>query len=263
MSITGKIPEGSVEDISDLLCQLKERAKIKVPSITKVSKESAAEFSKTIKQDRPKIYHLESINVVNTEWMHEDQRVSKETFILKLNPKNESQLVVERKQFQSKERKRVIISTADVMGMKLSGNNIVMDLYKPPVLGRKTSKCPWKDEECVTEGGKIVVSMTFLGPTPIKDLRGIQMLSKAIEGGLRQSYPHFKPEKPFKAEEILPLIQDPTLVRAMQLCVIELLQNQHHDRDSIVKLFSQLYQAFQDLLNERLTGSDQFMNHEE
>jgi hypothetical protein len=83
--------------------------------------------------------------------------------------------------------------------------------------------------------------MTFLGQTPSSELKSAPHWLEVIR------------------EEYLPVVQDPTLVRAMQLYILEL-QNQHHDLIFIVEMFSQLFQAFNDLLTERLRSQDE-SNH--
>jgi hypothetical protein len=93
--MAGKVPEGSPEDISDLCCELRVRAKIKIPSVTKTNKESEAEFYGTLEQNRTSAYHLESVGFANTQWKREDLRVSKEIFVLKVNTgiKKQPQLI--------------------------------------------------------------------------------------------------------------------------------------------------------------------------
>jgi hypothetical protein len=150
------------------------------------------------------------------------------------------------------------------MGMELSAKTVVLDVFRPPMMARKIGRSPWKDEDLlgVKESGETIrITMTFLGQTPSSELESSPHLLEVIREGLCPSYPHFTPDNHINPEEYLPVVQDPTLVRAMQLCILEL-RNQHHDPISIVEMFSQLFQAFKDLLTERLTSQDE-SNHEQ
>ena len=94
-------------------------------------------------------------------------------------------------------------------------------------------------------------------------LQEFQSTSQALHNGVKEQYQNFDPSTRGKPEEFLPVVRDPTLVRAVQLAVLKL--QDIADTEQVIKQYHGIERRFQELLKSRLSQvkSAQNLAHEQ
>ena len=85
----------------------------------------------------------------------------------------------------------------------------------------------------------------------------VDILASALKTSLRDDYPQFIPFSHEDPHERLPIVKDPTLVRATQLAILEVAKDprSHHEVEFVVKMYMGIEKAFRRLLRARLKNS--------
>ena len=91
-----------------------------------------------------------------------------------------------------------------------------------------------------------------------EQMLNIPYLAVAMQEGLRTTYSNFVNNSDLKPEEFLPVVQDPTLVRAMRRAILDLdvIPATQAPR-TLVEKYSRLEAAFRKLLKERLPAHEE------
>ena len=190
-------------------------------------------------------------------WERYDQRVTHDILRLKCTSDH---LCIEHENLG--EMQKVTIKLRSVMGCELSVDKLTVDVFEPPVSQVKDGN-HWKttnddspsmklSSPSLTQWRVQVVAnpkrhdlLTLLSEHPF--------LQNALQVGLQMEY-HCAQEK--NLHEFFPLIQDPTLVRAAQIAVSTLLED-NNDVEAAIKLFRGLFLKFQSLLSQRQKSKEE------
>ena len=201
-------------------------------------------------------------------WQRAEHRVSKEKLIAKfyLHRRNEKLSIQhEPTGNDSKSKYRIDISFNKIMGMELNSDGVLTaEVFGSPCIEKKskTSRI-W---EAITASNSsrssrlvIVFHCHKLPESLQSSLEKIPSLSSALSTGRRNDYANFDPAEGETPYDRLPLVRDPTLVRAAQIAILKL---RDHDSNApeniqsrvqqIVEAFGGIEKRFQSLLKSRL-----------
>lgn len=251
--------QNTTTSVEDLCEQLKAKAAQEQPNVTSVRRLDAEMYFKTLPENCSSTHHLKAVAIGSVlSWVREDPRVTKEVFSMRIHSSQKENALVIKRTTPGQKPQRVSIKASEIMGMKLAANNTIhFDLLHVPKLEIKEegSKSKWSELQLSIDRSSVRCSISFCSEVPKCELQRLPGISSALERGLQQQYPSFKPSRDdLKEEDFLPIIRDPLLVRAMQLCILDLQGDT--DRISLVTSFSKLYKAFKELLQERINESD-------
>ena len=147
------------------------------------------------------------------------------------------------------------------MGLKLSSGILTADVYGSPIVESKKQQAgTWKEEQSTIKNTSTRVVLVIHHQS---DPKGLQT---NFCSSLCNDYPHFDPTDGDKPYDRLPLVRDPTLVRAAQLAILKLrnVENISVDPQStesslqrIVEVFGGIEHRFRDQLKYRLLKSCQ------
>ena len=200
-------------------------------------------------------------------WERKDARVSKESFVVKLNMssniRNRSISIEHKKQ-------KLLVQTRNIMGIIVNSENLVIRIQgKPDLLVKESSE--WKQQYIITNlPVDITATITLLFgknkslPNYSELFQQDDFLNAALKAGIQDHYPGFS-SSDTRPEHVLPVVKDPILVRAAQLAVLNFSQDERaHDIKWLIQMYSALYSAFKELLKSRLAISvSSVHSHEE
>lgn len=248
--------------------------------INYITKEYAKEYASSIENDTGVLsFHADKCSI-NDKVVFErtDHRVSKEILNCKfyLNPAR-YEIIIEHNSTNLKERKRIRCYFNHVMGMAISDSSVVLDICQVPYfeiknkVDTKTDDSKWESAMNWTSPSKprslskhriAIYSHQALNKDVISKLSSVQVLGCATKTSLQESYPDFVPFQREPPHERMPILKDPTLVRAAQLAVLEVAKDPRSREDVkfVVQMFKSIERSFRRLLVDRLQSS---INHEE
>ena len=193
-----------------------------VPAIF-VNKSTAAEYLKSLEGRAGVIsFHLESATISyglkSVLWKRVDPRVSKEKLEVKfyMNCRSEK-MSIQHSTTDSPFKYRIEISFNKFMGLKLSSGILTADVYGSPIVESKKQQAgTWKEEQSTIKNTSTRVVLVIHHQSDPKglqtNLERIPSLCSAFRIGLCNDYTYDR----------LPLVRDPTLVRAAQLAILKL-----------------------------------------
>ena len=266
----------STIDEQEVLCLKKsilEKAKASHCSsgVFKATKECARQYAKEMTSNCiSSSYHLDYVGIpaCDIEWKRSDQRVSRETMVMKVQANSKQQCVTLewKASLDSNEEVRVICQFGNVMGLQVNQQAMSVDMCSKPEIFKKVTPSGEAEQATSTwvlqkdgHNQSIQVSHVELkfnrraDTTTLKQsLSTIPCLQRALESGIQDVYQGFIANSDEKAEHHYPILKDPALVHAVQL-VYEDLKNDEmcQNIDYLVKLYAGIEAAFNSLLNSR------------
>ena len=157
------------------------------------------------------------------------------------------------------------------MKLALTNGILTADLYGSPTVESKSQKTrTWKEDHKISpiNNTSTQVALVFHHQSDLKclqtNLERIPSLSSAFHTGLCNNYPNFDPTDSDIPYDRLPLVRDPTLVRAAQLAILKLrdidndinenaiLDTQESSLQDIVEVFGGIKNRFHDRSKYRL-----------
>ena len=219
--------------------------------------------------------HLESATVESngTEsviWKRSDPRVSKEKFDVKfyMNYRNEKMSVQHQpytdSHNESKVQYRIDVPFNKVMGIEIVDGVLTADVFGSPCIEKRSKGSrAWhvlssKEDNGSRSSRVSIVFIHHVSPDNLqRNLEKTPSLQSAFSSGVCEHYPDFDPTTGENPHDRLPLIRDPTLVRAAQLAILQLRVNTQEVESSIqvrhiVQTFGGIEKRFRDLLKRRL-----------
>ena len=277
---SAKVPDGTNAECEALARDLWEYGtNHPVPAIF-VNKSTAAEYLKSLEGRAGVIsLHLESATISYGQksvlWKRVDPRVSKEKLEVKfyMNCRSEK-MSIQHSTTDSPFKYRIEISFNKFMGIKLFSGILTADVFGSVIVESKTQQArTWNEEQTTMKSTSTRLVITIhhqSDPTGLQTkLEQIPSLRSAFCIGLCNDYPSFDPTNGDKPYDRLPLVRDPTLVRAAQLAILRLRNVEKenasvddHSTESnylqrIVEMFGGIESRFRDRLKYRLLESCQ------
>ena len=215
--------------------------------------------------------HLDSVTVSSSgtliSWNRSDQRVSKEKLEAKfyLSCRNEK-LSVQHHVLDSSNIYKTDVPFNKVMGVEIKDGIFTADVFGTPNVETKSvSSRIWQS----TSSNKklsgcsrlvMVLHKNNLPDNLQSQLAKIQPLRSAFHSGLCSSYDNFDPAKGEKPHDRLPILRDPTLVRATQQAILQLhdplmTNPSSSDVQAIVEAYGGIEKRFRELLKRRMLHS--------
>ena len=271
---SAKVPDGTYEECEALARDLWEYGiNHPVPAIF-VNKSTAVEYLKSLEGRAGVLsFHLESAMISyglkSILWKRVDPRVSKEKLQVKfyMNCRSEK-MSIQHSTPDSPSQYRIEISFHKFMGIKLSSGILTADVYGSPIVESKAQQArTWKEEQTIAKNTTtrlvLVIHLQSDAKNLQTNLERIPPLRSAFRIGLCNNYPNFDPTDGDKPYDRLPLVRDPTLVRAAQLAILKLrdlekqtvpydLQATESSLQRIVEVFGGIESRFRDRLKHRL-----------
>ena len=272
-----KVPEGSHDECTKLTNDLWEYGQShSVPAIF-INKETATKYQQSLEGRTGVITcHLELASLegsTSAVWKREDCRVSKEKFDVKfyLNYRNEK-LSVQHSPPNDKSKYKIDVAFNKVMGMEIADGVLRADVFGTPSVEKKSENSHvWQAVSHSNSKSNRYSRLTLVfihHVTPVslqQNLHKIPFLESAFQTGICNEYPGFDPTKGENPHERLPILRDPTLVRAAQLAILRL-RNHSESIQLIVETFGGIERRFRELLIKRLVKKSQLSaknQHEE
>ena len=273
------VPEGSHDECTRLTNDLWEYGQShSVPAIF-INKDTATKYQQSLECRTGVITcHLELVSLdgsTSAVWKREDCRVSKEKFEVKfyLNYRNEK-LSVQHSPPKDKSKYKIDVAFNKIMGMEIADGVLTADVFGTPTIEKKSENSRlWqavsRSESKNRSSRLTVVFIHRVTPASLQqNLQKIPFLESAFHTGICNEYPDFDPTKGENPHERLPILRDPTLVRAAQLAILRL-RNHFQGNQSIqllVETFGGIERRFRELLMKRLVKKSQLKvnnQHEE
>lgn len=267
---SAKVTDGTYEECEALAQDLWEYGKSHpVPAIF-VNKATSAEYLQSLEGRAGVIsLHLESANLSYGQksilWKRVDPRVSKEKLEVKFYMSCRSEkMSIQHNTPDSPTKYRLEICFNKVMGIQLSNGILTADVFGSPSVESKSQQArTWQASTTIKSRSTRVVIVFHLQTHPKNlqtSLERIPSLRSAFHVGLCNEYPSFDPTDGDKPHDRLPLVRDPTLVRAAQLAILKLRdieqENASIDPETklqhIVQVFGGIENRFRNLLKYRL-----------
>jgi hypothetical protein len=265
------VPEGSYDECTRLTNDLWEYGQShSVPAIL-INKETATKYQQSLEGRTGVITcHLELASLDGTDgstsalWKREDCRVSKEKFDVKfyLNYRNEK-LSVQHSPPNDKCKYKIDVAFNKVMGMEIADGVLRADVFGTPSIEKKPENSRlWQAVSSSNTKNNRYSRLTIVfihRVTPVslqQNLQKIPFLESAFHTGICNEYPGFDPTKGENPHERLPILRDPTLVRAAQLAILRL-RNHSQSIQLIVETFGGIERRFHELLMKRLVKRSQ------
>ena len=271
---SAKVPEGSSDECEALAQDLWSYGRRHpVPAIF-ISKKTAAEYLQSLEGQAGVINcHLESAKItIGSEsimWQRTDHRVSKEKLNAKfyLNSRNEKLSVQhEPTGNDSKSKYRIDCSFNKIMGMELTSDGVLTaDVFGSPCVEKRSGSSRVWEAITSTNSSRssrlVIVFHHHKFPESLQSsLEKIPSLCSALCTGLCNDYSNFDPTEGETPHDRLPLVRDPTLVRAAQLAILKLRDHASYETENImqprvqqiVEAFGGIEKRFQNLLKSRL-----------
>ena len=161
------------------------------------------------------------------------------------------------------------------MGMEIADGVLRADVFGTPTIEKKSENSRlWQTVSRSKSKNNRSFRLTIVfihRMTPVslqQNLQKIPFLESAFHTGICNEYPDFDPTKGENPHERLPILRDPTLVRAAQLAILRL-RNHFQSNESIqllVETFGGIERRFRELLMKRLVKKSQLSannQHEE
>ena len=268
----GKVPEGSSQECANLADDMWTNGQNNPVEPIFVNKSSATEYIQTL-EGRAGILscHVDETTIVHSGhshlWKRTDPRVSKEKCEIKfyMNYRNEKMSLQHNSKNTDSKAKKVDIPFSKIMGIEICNGCLSADVFGPPQIEQKASNSRvWEtvsSSTCNTDQSFRVTTLFHKHMTPQDLQQKLELsppLQSAFRTGLRTRYPNFDPTVNENPYERLPIVRDPTLVRATQLAILHLRQHVDNaggsnvDVVSLVCTFGGIQQRFRVLLKHRL-----------
>lgn len=267
-----KVPDGSYNECTALRDDLWEYGQNNpVPAIF-VDKDSAAEYVQSLEGRTGVIScHLQSATLNNgtksVVWNRVDPRVSKEKFDVKfyMNYRNEKMSVQHHPSTgnDSKTRYRIDVPFNKVMGIEIADGVLTAVVFGSPSIEKRSESSrvlqvpSSNDNSTSSRSSRLSIGFIHhISPENLqRNLEKIPSLQSPFRSGICEDYPGFDPTEGENPHDRLPLLRDPTLVRAAQLAILQLRDHaQEYDSSTqhIVETFGGIEKRFRDLLKRRL-----------
>lgn len=271
---SAKVPEGSSDECEALANDLwKYGQNHPVPAIF-INKETATEYLQSL-EGRAGVLncHLESVTLCtgseSTVWKRIDPRVSKEKLDAKfyMSCRNEKMSVQHHQMGNdSKSKYKIDVPFNKIMGMELTSDGMLAaDVFGSPCVEQRLEGSQvWKEitpSNPSKSSRLVIVFHRHKLPENLQSkLERIPSLYSAIRTGLREDYANFNPTEGETPHDRLPIVRDPTLVRAAQLAILNLRDHAIKDASldpreriqQIVEAFGGIEQRFREILKIRL-----------
>lgn len=271
------VPVNVEENCNQLMQQIltSSRESFHTQEISYINKSSAIEYSQSMEGETGVIsFHVDRCSINEKEiFQRSDHRVSKESLQCKahLSPRR-YEFVIEYQATNSSERRRIRFYFNHVMGMSISGKTLSADICKLPQFERKVKTRSENHREKLVFQGKWDADTSCFQESPpaakyrtviclheetdnlLSKLSRVNLLACALETSLLDDYPTFVPFAREVPHERMPILKDPTLVRATQLAILEVAQDRRSRQDVVflVKMYKGIEKAFRRLLRIRL-----------
>lgn len=279
------IPPGEEDEIQELKNKLLTNARLKMDQAP--VKEIDFEIAKEFQRNRPSLKslkaHLRYVKCGSVEWQREDTRVSKEIFhaTWMFNEKSQT-LVVERRYMYptTVDRYRLLVPFRAILGLRfnISTDTIAAHLKRLSGLQAQViqkDQSTWETHEDYSslssrKTGREIVSLTLQFLPDKTSLSEMEKqferqpnLARALNVGIKPDFDYGNAEISceFNDQELhknMPIVLDPTLVRAAQVADIELLneaKEKGNDVRYLVKMYFGLEESFNELLRSRVRSA--------
>ena len=271
---SAKVPEGSSDECEALANDLWTYGQNHpVPAIY-INKETATGYVQSMEGRTGVVNcHLESVTLragsESTSWKRIDPRVSKEKLDVKfyMNCRNEKMSVQHQQTSNdNKSKYRIDVPFNKIMGIKLTSDGMLTaDVFGSPCVEQRLDGSQvWKEITPTNSSGSSRIVIVFHGhklpDNLLSKLERIPSLCSALRTGLCNDYANFNPAEGETPHDRLPLVRDPTLVRAAQLAILNLRDHARKNsalesRDRIqqtVEVFGGIEHRFREILKIRL-----------
>lgn len=248
-------------------------------NITFITKETAEEYQSKFggKASGVVSFHVDNCSI-NDEKIFErsDPRVSKETLQCKVYfNTTKYEFAVDHHLEHSSERQRIRFDFNHVMGMSISGQSFTFDICQCPHFEVKTKITLENDRHVFSSKWDPNTNFLHLSTLNVSKYRvaischeaveknlvqrcfDVPVLARALERSLMESYPDFTPFSQEEPHERMPLLKDPTLVRAAQLAILDVAEDPRSKEDVlfVVRMFRAIEREFRQKLKDRLNPS--------
>ncbi len=269
------IPPGEEVEIIELKNKLLENARREMNQapVTQVDFEMAKEFQKNRPSLRTLKAHLRYVKCGPVEWQREDTRVSKDIFHATWMFSDKSQTLVVERRYLSTDRYRLIVPFRAILGLRfnVATDTIAAHVKRLPqlqaqVLQKDGAQSTWKtlEDYCSLSSrktGREILSLTVQFLPDKNRLTEMQEqlerqpnLAKALNVGIKPDLKYDIMNHSCELNDLhrnLPIVIDPTLVRAAQKADIELL-DEVKEKGNDVRLLVKMYYGLEDCFNELL-----------
>ena len=270
------VPEGDENEICVLKNQLLESARRKLHQapVKQIDFETANEYQEKRPSLKSLKAHLQYVKCGSVEWQRQDMRVSKEIFHATWLFSEKSQmLVVERRQHHTADRYRLLVPFQAIAGLRFnsSTDTIAAHVKRLPelqaqVLPRDGEQGTWTTHEDYTSlssraSGREMLSLTLQFIAEKTSLSEMQQqferqpsLAKTLNVGINAEFKYENVNTSRELQDLhrnMPIIMDPTLVRAAQKADIEVL-NEAKEKGNDVRFLVKMYCGLEDSFNEQL-----------
>lgn len=282
------IPPGEESEITELKNKLLANARLKLNKapVKEVDFEMAKEFQETRPSLKSLKVHLRYVKCGSVEWQREDNRVSKEIFHATWMFSEKSQtLVAERRCPSTVDRYRLFVPFRAILGLRFntSTDTIAAHVKRLPELqaqvlhkGQKDGhQSTWRTHEDYSSlssrtMGREILSLTLQfvvdktsGLSEMKrQFERQPNLAKALNAGIKPDYNYDNVNSSCGSvndpHRNMPVIIDPTLVRAAQMADYELLnvvKENGNDVHLLVKMYFGLEESYNELLRCRIQSA--------
>lgn len=243
-----------------------------------MTRENAIKYYENHIKTQPKdvSFHVDSLEIDNSSfgWFREEDRVSLQKFEMevKVGVRRNKLLVtycpLVKEQNQSQIKFRLSVLSDLILGMEMNSQKITFDVLQPLLEKRTITKdISHKSSEWIKFEDSRLPSLSSyrlhikphsLTPSKFSQLcisLNSSQFSDALRRGLKDKYTELDKTLP-NPEEYIPLLTDPTLVRAAQLALNSL--SKQVTSSSIVnriewsvKMYDGVYETFKELLHSR------------
>jgi hypothetical protein len=163
----------------------------------------------------------------------------------------------------SKTKYRIDVPFNKVMGIEIADGVLTADVFGTPCIEKRSeSSRVWQvtssnDNSTSSRSSRLSIGFIYhISPENLQqNLEKIPSLKSPFRSGICKDYPGFDCTEGENPHDRLPLLRDPTLVRAAQLAISQLRDHaQGYDSSTqhIVETFGGIEKRFRDLLKRRL-----------
>jgi len=271
------VPAGNHNEIEELKTTLLENARLKFNQapLKQIDFQTAKEYQESKPSLKSLKSHLQYVKCGCDEWQREDARVSKEIFHAMWMFSDKSQtLVVERRRHAAADGVRILVPFRAILGLRFNSatDTLAAHVNRPHVQVQhfekgQTGGSTWRDVEDHLSTGRPVIplSLQFL-PDKVnfsemkKQFERQPNLSKALNVGIKPDVCYDLNRCNFieDPQRKMPVVKDPTLVRAGQKAILVLLneaKKKGNDLRYLVKMYFGLEERFNHLLRSRIQSA--------
>ena len=261
------VPDGDAKEVESLKQDLLQSAERRFDEacLNVMNLETAQTYSYNRPCWQTMTYHLQSVSCGTTNWRRQDKRVSKEILKASFSFKTASQtLDVIRKEGPLQTKLSIPFHHFVALRLNENTDTLAAHVCQPPqVVEKRDGESQWQVLEGGNHGGVTSLSLRLVEEkydlTELRDNFAQNSFLQHAMGtriNLNRSYPDFRLVK--KVEDhftSFPILKDPTLVRAAQMAVLELLEQakiRQNDLKWLIKQFHGIQITFRQLLQQRL-----------